>query len=129
MLGLLHIKLVLDLPTCAGVLVCLQFYQFKVYGSKYFGARTVALKLIFCNFGCICSVIPVTVKRKQLFYHRWHFILRGYFVVTNHVCYAVIITTILVVTLWCVDSATALKCNGSELEALLAGHFAKGSVH
>ena len=31
-------------------------------------------------------------------------------------------------TLWHVDSAAVLKCNGYELESLLAGHLVKDSV-
>ena len=43
--------------------------------------------------------------------------------------YNAIITKILQVMLWCVDSAPVLKCYGSELESWLAGHVEKGSVH
>ena len=43
--------------------------------------------------------------------------------------YIAIIAAILAVTLWCVDSAAALKCNGYGLESWLAGHLNKGSVH
>ena len=40
-----------------------------------------------------------------------------------------IITTTLAVMLWCVNSATALKCNGYGLEFLLAERLGKCSVH
>ena len=43
--------------------------------------------------------------------------------------YIAIISKILAVTLWRVDSAAALKCRRYELESLLAGHLEKGSVH
>ena len=33
------------------------------------------------------------------------------------------------VTLWCMDSAAALKCNSYGLESLLAVHLGKGSVY
>ena len=39
-----------------------------------------------------------------------------------------IIATILAEMMQCVDSAAALKCNGSGLLSWLAGHFEKGSV-
>ena len=44
------------------------------------------------------------------------------------VCLA-IVDVILQVTLWHVDSAPALKCNGYKLKSWLAGHLEKGSVH
>ena len=43
--------------------------------------------------------------------------------------YIAMIAAILAVTLWHVDSAAALKCNGYGLELLLAGYFEKGGVH
>ena len=43
--------------------------------------------------------------------------------------YIDLIATIMAVTLWFVDSAAALKCNGYGLKSLLAGHLEKGSVH
>ena len=39
--------------------------------------------------------------------------------------YIAIIATILQVTLWHMDSAPALKCNGYGLESWLAGHLEK----
>ena len=39
--------------------------------------------------------------------------------------YIAIIATILAMTLWCMDSAAALKCNGYRLESLLAGNLDK----
>ena len=38
------------------------------------------------------------------------------------------ITTILAVTLWSMDSAAALKCNGCDLESWLDVHLDRGSV-
>ena len=43
--------------------------------------------------------------------------------------YVTIIATVLAVTLWCVDSAAALKCNGCRMESSVAGHLKKSSVH
>ena len=43
--------------------------------------------------------------------------------------YIAIIATILAVMLWHVDSAPALKCIGSGLKSLLAGHLEKDSAH
>ena len=43
--------------------------------------------------------------------------------------YVTVIATILAVTMWCVDGAATLKCNGYELESLLVGHLDNGSVH
>ena len=43
--------------------------------------------------------------------------------------YKAIIATILQVTLWCMDSAPALKCHGYRLEAWLVGQLEKGHVH
>ena len=40
-----------------------------------------------------------------------------------------IIAMILAVTLWCVDSGAALKCNDDGLESLLTGQFEKSSKH
>ena len=40
-----------------------------------------------------------------------------------------IIATILAVTLWCMDSAAALKCNDDGLESLLTGYLEKSSKH
>ena len=39
--------------------------------------------------------------------------------------YIAIIATILAVLLWHIDSAAALKCNGSGLECSLTGHLRK----
>ena len=43
--------------------------------------------------------------------------------------YTAISARILAVTLWCMDSSAALKCNSYWLKSLLAGHLKKGSVH
>ena len=43
--------------------------------------------------------------------------------------YIAIIAAILQVNLWCMNSATALRCNGYGLESWLARHLKKGSVH
>ena len=40
-----------------------------------------------------------------------------------------IVTTVLEVTLWHVDNAGVLKCNGYGLESLLEGHLDKVGVH
>ena len=43
--------------------------------------------------------------------------------------YIAIIASSLQVTLWCMDGAAALKCNGYRLKSSLARHLQKGSIH